>query len=159
MIRIFSEGNHYSVDAHLSDREAGTVLEYILDMMEERPPEPGTRTEEPVERATEILPEAFQYDGISVHVWVEESDCTFFTAGEIRMLARLIWLLRTEEIIPDLTANACVREDGARAVQLLTGDRTVYVEVPAVYGSTGVFQAVTEKILWLLTLSQDEAQS
>lgn len=154
MIRIHNPT--YDIDVRMDDREAGSVIEFLLDTMEARLP--ADPAEAPGVRSTEIIPEPFGAGDRREFIHVSDADKAYFTGGEWRFLARLIWLLRSELITPNLRVNAWVKDDGTRGVELLTADRAAIVSLPQQCSREQLLKAVVPKIAELYRNQNDEAK-
>ena len=154
MIRIHN--STYDIDATMNDREAGSVIEFLLDTMEARVPDAPASA--PAVRSTEIIPEPFGAGDRREFFNVSDADNAYFTGGEWRFLARLTWLLRSELICPNLRANAWVKADGIRGVELLTAERSAIIKLPYGCSKGKILKAVIEKAAELYQKQHKEAK-
>ena len=155
MIRIHNLT--YDIDVTMNDREAGAVIEFLLDTMEARVP--AAPAEEPAIRSTEIIPEPFGTGALREWLTVDDTDKAFFTGGEWRFLARLIWLLRSELITPNLRAEAWVKDDGTRGVRLITAERSGSISLPHGCGRNDILKAVLRKVSDLYQKQHEDPES
>lgn len=118
MIQIDSD--LYTVDLHLTDAEAGILLETAFDLMESR----GQRGKAQEPEAVEIEPEAF--DGPII---LNGKAYSFFENSELRLIAKMTYLIRLADIVPDLAARAVYR-DGEKYVELTTDSHQTVVTIP-----------------------------
>ena len=155
MIRIHNPT--YDIDVRMDDREAGSVIEFLLDTMEARVP--ADPAEAPAVRSTEIIPEPFGAGDRREFLHVSDADKAYFTGGEWRFISRLIWLLRSELICPNLRVNAWVKDDGTRGVELLTAERAAIISLPYGCDKKTILKAVMEKVALLYRKQHDEEKS
>lgn len=155
MIRIHNP--IYDIDVTMSARESGSVIEFLLDTMEARIPDAPAET--PSVYRTEIIPEPFGTEDPRGWISVTDSDKAYFTGGEWRLLGRLLYLLRSELVCPNLRVNAWVKDDGTRGVQLLTADRSATVTLPNVCSREYLLKAVMQKTADLYRNQKNDAEN
>lgn len=118
MIQIDSD--LYTVDLHLTDAEAGILLETAFDLMESR----GQRVKAQETETVEIEPEAF-----AGPITINAASNSAFDKSELALVARMTHLIRFADIVPDLKARA-VYHDGRKYVELTTGSDQAVVPIP-----------------------------
>ena len=118
MIQIDSD--LYTVDLHLTDAEAGILLETAFDLIKSR----GQRGKAQEPEAVEIEPEAL--DGM---ITVNATAKSAFDMSELALVGRMTYLIRFADIVPDLKAKAVCR-DGEKYVELTTGSNQAVVTIP-----------------------------
>lgn len=118
MIQIDSD--LYTVDLHLTDAEAGILLETAFDLMESR----GQRGKVRETEAVEIEPEAF-----AGTITINAAANSAFDKSELALVGRMTHLIRFADIIPDLNAKAVYR-DGVKSVELTANFAHTEIEIP-----------------------------
>lgn len=118
MIQIDSD--LYTVDLHLTDAEAGILLETAFDLMESR----GQRGKVQETEAVEIEPEAF-----AGTITINAAANSAFDKSELALVGRMTHLIRFADIIPDLNAKAVYR-DGVKSVELTDNWNHTVIEIP-----------------------------
>ena len=134
MIQIDSD--LYTVDLHLTDAEAGILLETAFDLMEAR----GQRGKAQEPEAVEIEPEAF--DGPII---LNGKAYSFFEELELRLIAKMMYLIRFADIIPDLAARAVYR-NGSKSIELTANFNHTVIEIPEHLDKLGILRRMIEAV-------------
>lgn len=144
MIRITDFG--YNVDLHLNKEETGMVLEYALDMMEERDANnQATETERAAKRSTEIFPDSFQVDATDPG---EMEQC--FTGREWLFMAHLTHIINETHVLPDFKLMGFINEaSGERGIEVESGNKSL--EIPLNKGC-GLFAIMADVVAAVNTL-------
>lgn len=147
MIQINSDV--YTADLHMSEAEAGILMETALDLMESRG-QTGSQ-EEPRKISTEILAE-------EIPVWGPyeirlASSC--FTGGEWMFIGRTVYLLNEVPEFKGLRVMAYTRPDGERGLDMRLNNRRASVVLPPDCGEHYILKGITLTLFTMNLSGQD----
>ena len=145
---IFIDTDVYDIIQRPTDKDAGMLLDYAIDLMEQRNMEDSTP--DGAMLATGILPEAFTDEDDPSHCIQSTQSDMYFTGLEFRFIARFAYLMRRfVDGLEEFLAEAYV-QGNERGLILSAGELERKVKLPVDCGNQYILRQMMSAIYELV---------
>ena len=145
---IFIDTDVYDVILRLDDKDSGMLLDYAIDLMEQRNMEDSTP--DGAMRATEIPPEPFTDFDEPISCAQKGEDDLYFTGVEFLFISRFAYLMRHfVDGLHDFAVKAYVQEH-ERGLIIGAGDLERKVKLPEDCGNQYILRQMMSAIYELI---------